>query len=132
MSKPNGLTFQPAPRAQPRAVTPEVVEELTGATAGLGFSRPSSAPAAEQGLRPAAQPAREKATTKPKRPAPLAVNDAPLSSLKFDVPAELWTKLKIEAATRRVTVRYLVLEALSLQGYEVDLDAIPEDGRRQR
>ena len=130
MSKPNGLTFQPAPRAQPRAVTPEVVEELTGATAGLGFSWPSSAPAAEPGLRPA--PARDKATTKPKRPAPVAVNDAPISSLKFDVPAELWTKLKIEAATRRVTVRYLVLEALSLQGYEVDLDAIPEDGRRQR
>ena len=37
-----------------------------------------------------------------------------------------------EALNRRVTVRYLVLEALAAKGYRVDLEAIPEDGRRIR
>ena len=38
----------------------------------------------------------------------------------------------MEAIKRRVTVKFLVLEALAAKGYDVDLDAIPEDGRRLR
>jgi hypothetical protein len=36
------------------------------------------------------------------------------------------------ALKRRVTVKFLVLEALAAKGYAIDLDAIPEDGRRLR
>lgn len=124
MNKPAGLAFQPAPRPAAR-VTPEQAEELATSTAGLGFSRPSTAPPVE----PAAA-----APKAPKKPEPVARASEALSmsSLKFDVPTDLWTALKIDAAKRRVTVRYLVLEALSKHGYDVDLDAIPEDGRRQR
>jgi hypothetical protein len=52
--------------------------------------------------------------------------------LKFDIPEELWVSLRHEAVNRRATVKYLILEALSEKGYQVDLASIPEDGRRQR
>lgn len=54
------------------------------------------------------------------------------SSLKFEVPDQVWFALRQEALNRRVTVRYLVLEALAAKGYAVDLSAVPEDGRRLR
>lgn len=125
MSKPAGLAFQPAPRPSAR-VTPEQAEELASSTAGLGFSRPSTAPPAAPG------PSAITTTTKKPEPATRPSEALSMSSLKFDVPSDLWTTLKINAAQRRVTVRYLVLEALSKHGYDIDLEAIPEDGRRQR
>jgi hypothetical protein len=54
------------------------------------------------------------------------------SALKFEVPDEVWLALRQEALNRRVTVKYLVLEALAAKGYNVDLAAVPEDGRRLR
>ena len=48
------------------------------------------------------------------------------------MPDEVWTALRQEALNRRVTVKYLVLEALAAKGYNVDLSAVPEDGRRIR
>jgi hypothetical protein len=54
------------------------------------------------------------------------------SALKFDVQDDLWTALRRAAIDRRVTVKYLVLEALSEKGYPVDLAEVPEDGRRLR
>lgn len=54
------------------------------------------------------------------------------SSLKFEVPDQVWFALRQEALNRRVTVRYLVLEALAAKGYAVDLSAVPKDGRRLR
>jgi len=48
------------------------------------------------------------------------------------VPDEVWTALRQEALNRRVTVKYLVLEALAANSYSVDLSAVPEDGRRTR
>ena len=54
------------------------------------------------------------------------------SSLKFEVPDQVWVALRQEALNRRVTVRYLVLEALAAKGYAVDLSLVPEDGRRLR
>jgi hypothetical protein len=54
------------------------------------------------------------------------------TALKFEVPDEVWIALRQEALNRRVTVKYLVLEALAAKGYNVDLSTVPEDGRRIR
>ena len=128
------LAFQPAPR--PRALTsPEAAQQLAAATGDLGFTRPSTAPAAEHeagGPAPAgtATPAPESPKAQaPKAPLAPTVKGA---ALKFEVPDEVWTALRQEALNRRVTVRYLVLEALAAKGYSVDLAAVPEDGRRLR
>ena len=53
-------------------------------------------------------------------------------TLRVDVPDELWTALKMASIQRKTSVKYLMLEALEKAGYPVDLDAIPEDGRRLR
>ena len=71
------------------------------------------------------------------RTAKLGEDQAPLApvkgtALKFEVPDPVWTALRQEALNRRVTVKYLVLEALAAKGYNVDLAAVPEDGRRLR
>lgn len=53
-------------------------------------------------------------------------------TVKLDVQDPLWTELRLAAARRRVSIRYLVHEALEMAGYPVDLSLIPEDGRRER
>lgn len=53
-------------------------------------------------------------------------------TVKLDVSDPLWTELRMAAARRRVSIRYLVHEALEAYGYTVDLSLIPEDGRRLR
>ena len=128
--------FQPAPRPRPRT-SPEDAQQLAAATSDLGFTRPSSAPEAR-----AEEPAPRVAELTPAAPsaqapkAPLAppVPASPVkgTALKFEVPDPVWTALRQEALNRRVTVRYLVLEALAAKGYNVDLAAVPEDGRRLR
>lgn len=124
MSKP---TFMPSPRPRPRTSS-EDAQQLAAATSDLGFTRASNAPE-----EPPAEPA-------PAPTAALAIAQAPKSpiapskgaALKFEVPDEVWTALRQEALNRRVTVKYLVLEALAAKGYSVDLSAVPEDGRRLR
>lgn len=116
MSKP---TFQPAPRPRPR-ISAEDAQHLTAATGDLGFTRPSTAPKEETGKSPVA----------PEPSSPVALTKS--ASLKFEVPEAVWTELRQEALNRRVTVKYLVLEALAAKGYKVDLNAVPEDGRRNR
>ena len=143
------LAFGPTPRAKPR-ISQAQAEQLSADTADLGFGRVLSAPAIEtspvgpsepiEAVSPSPQPrppaARLTAPSKPRsvsapaRPKPAAMVGT--ASLKFDVPGDLWTEMKVEAAKRRVTVKYLVLEALSKQGFAVDLEAVPEDGRRLR
>lgn len=130
MTKP---PFQPAPRPRPR-ISPEDAQLLAVATSDLGFTRPSSAPEAQ-----AEEPA---APVSPVEPASVVIPTAqepksPLApikgtALKFEVPDPVWTALRQEALNRRVTVKYLVLEALAAKGYNVDLAAVPEDGRRLR
>jgi hypothetical protein len=129
MMKP---AFRPAPRPRPR-ISPEDAQQLAVATSDLGFTRPSSAPEAraEEPAAPlveAAAPAAAPTAQEPK--APLA--PAKGTALKFEVPDPVWTALRQEALNRRVTVKYLVLEALAAKGYNVDLAAVPEDGRRLR
>jgi hypothetical protein len=126
------LSFQPAPRPQTRLNAADAAK-LAEVTADLGFGRPVSAPegpSEPHGGSPTTPP--RPAPHKPsKTPAPAAA-DSGATSLKIDVPDTVWTTLKMEAVRRRVTVKFLVLEALSHQGYEIDLANVPEDGRRLR
>ncbi|MBY0250212.1 MAG: hypothetical protein K2X54_02315 [Methylobacterium organophilum] len=134
MMKP---AFQPAPRPRPR-ISPEDAQQLAVATSDLGFTRPSSAPEAraEDPVQPPVDPLPAAAPTDPaaqEPKAPLApATPAKGIGLKFEVPDPVWTALRQEALNRRVTVKYLVLEALAAKGYNVDLAAVPEDGRRLR
>jgi hypothetical protein len=146
-AKTTPLAFQPAPRPQPR-VSPEQRAALAEGTRDLGFGRTTSSPAIELGdeaIKPAAEVGSaptSQAWVKP-RPKAVATKSAikaePVYAattrnavLKFDIPEELWVSLRHEAVNRRATVKYLILEALSEKGYQLDLSAIPEDGRRQR
>ena len=123
--------FQPAPRPRPRT-TPEDAQQLAEATGDLGFTRPSSAPEARSEIPAVAAP--------PAGPMPIPTAQAlkpPFApskgaALKFEVPDVVWTALRQEALNRRVTVKYLFLEALAAKGYSVDLSAVLEDGRRLR
>jgi hypothetical protein len=128
MMKP---AFQPAPRPRPRTSS-EDAQQLAAATSDLGFTRPSSAPEAraEEPVAPPVEPAPAVAPTAQEPKAPLAPVKG--TALKFEVPDPVWTALRQEALNRRVTVKYLVLEALAGKGYNVDLAAVPEDGRRLR
>lgn len=123
MTKPS---FQPAPRPRPRT-SPEDAQQLAAATGDLGFTRASNAPEATDAVLAAVPPTSATALA-PKAPI------APVKgvALKFEVPDEVWVALRQEALNRRVTVKYLVMEALAAKGYSVDLSAIPEDGRRLR
>ena len=159
MSTKSSLSFKPAPRPQPR-VTPEEARRLQEETRDLGFGRPTAAPNETPADAQAGSPTDSetiaatevRAPAEPAAPAALARNGSAIRArakpapsakpavaseargpaLKFDVPDALWIELRQEALNRRVTVRYLVLEALAAKGYRVDLEAIPEDGRRIR
>jgi len=138
------LTFQPAPRPQPR-VSPEQTRELAEATRDLGFGRTTSTPemGADAESRTALEAEAADATRAPRPSVKLAKTDkrvAPadepgaerMASLKVAMPDETWQALRHEALNRRVTVKYLVMEALAAKGYDVDLSKIAEDGRRLR
>ena len=162
MRKPASKTtaaFMPSPRPRPRT-SPEDAQLLAAATGDLGFTRASNAPEAAGKPRP--KPSKSQEPKTPLAPLDGAVaEDAPAqdaspeeipakessakeipvkqagpapraSSLKFEVPDQVWFALRQEALNRRVTVRYLVLEALAAKSYAVDLSAVPEDGRRLR
>lgn len=111
MSTPPKPSFMPAPR--PKAITPpDQAEKLVEATKDLGFARPTVAP-------------RPKAAEQPKP-------KVKLESLRIDLPPEAVEELRLQAVKRKVSIKYLVAEALSKGGYKIDLSAIPEDGRRDR
>ena len=142
---PGKSPFMPSPRPRPRT-SPEDARQLASATGDLGFTRPSNAPedavakvkipkaqntkdpvAPFEDSAPRAIPSGSSAFEVPAAKAPPRA-----SSLKFEVPDEVWFALRQEALNRRVTVRYLVLEALAAKGYGIDLSTVPEDGRRLR
>ncbi len=147
--KPARPLFQPAPRPRPinDGATTEALKE---ATRDLGFGRTSSDISAAQ-TEPQARPA----PSAPVAPAPRAAvapelkpkivkparAAAPVvafdpgdrsTSIKFEIDDALSTALKFEAVRRRVTVKYLILEALAAQDFPVDLANQPQDGRRVR
>ena len=142
----------PAPRPTQR-LSAEDATNLKESSADLGFARPMDN--SNSGLKPqtakppnvhltGAQPSQApKKSDIPSSPSRVAIagmakvraaedlfgNAQPL---RLDVPQDLWLDLKVTAAKRRVSVRWLVLEALEKAGYDVSLSAIPEDGRRVR
>lgn len=128
----SSMAFQPTPRPQPRT-SPADAERLQQETRDLGFGRTTGSP-------PVAAPVEAPKAAEPRKTAPVVVKleSAPATAtkrgpaLKLDVPDEVWTELRFAALSRRVTVRFLVLEALAAKGYGVDLSATPEDGRRIR
>jgi hypothetical protein len=141
-------------------MSPEDTKRLQEATQDLGFGRPTGSPqtpsaTSEATPEPAAgasaevhaesqpNPARApqpnkakavaaKAAATASRPSATPATGYKDAALKISVPDDLWNSLRMEALKRRVTVKFLVLEALAAKGYDVDLDAIPEDGRRLR
>ncbi|KQP53646.1 hypothetical protein ASF41_23265 [Methylobacterium sp. Leaf111] len=133
MSKP---PFLPSPRPRPHT-SPEEARLLAAATSDLGFTRASSAPQeppAALGVPETPRPA-ETIETGPVRTPKIrasARRRTKATVLKVEVPDPVWTALRQEALDRRVTVKYLVLEALAAKGYAFDLSAIPKDGRRLR
>lgn len=155
MSDPKS-TFMPAPR--PKAINdPEATRALQEATADLGFSRKTSAedaaPAMAQApatsATPTAAPTPATPVAPPKaaeaasiakvapRPKVVKVEPAPAfdereTSIKFAISDELSTALKLDAVQRRVTVKYIILEALAAKGYPIDLVNLPQDGRRAK
>ena len=64
--------------------------------------------------------------------APIARSVGQTHSFRADLPAHIFDALAIEAARRRVTKRYLLLEALRQAGFPVRDDDLAEDGRRIR
>lgn len=142
--KPAHKLLQPAPRPRP-INDPGMMQSLDEVTRDLGFNRPTSTPAAEPAAPPAAAvsaaPAPKPLVVRPEpspkasksvRSAPAAAVDDRSTSIKFEIDDALSTALKFEAVRRRVTVKYLILEALAAKDFPVDLANLPEDGRRVR
>jgi hypothetical protein len=131
-AKSGPIPFQPAPRPQPR-VSPEQTRELAEATRDLGFGRTTSTPESEAEAAPVVTAVTPRA---PQAPATMAEQAQPtaerMATLKVAMPDETWNALRHEALNRRVTVKYLVMEALAEKGYAVDLTKVAEDGRRLR
>jgi hypothetical protein len=133
MNKP---PFLPSPRPRPHT-SPEDARLLAAATSDLGFTRasnapqePPAAPRIPEAPRPAEVTEASPVLTPKTRAA--ARRKTKATVLKVEVPDPVWTALRQEALDRRVTVKYLVLEALAAKGYAFDLSTIPKDGRRLR
>lgn len=56
----------------------------------------------------------------------------PCKSFNLSVPEYLFDELGLQAVKRRVTKRYLILEALAKAGYSLQPQDLEEDGRRRR
>ena len=153
--------FMPAPRPTSRT-SPEDAKKLAEGSADLGFDRSSGGPSRAAlsdevpepaAIKPQAFTVPETTQTAPSQPtSAMAKAEKPSKpgkttgerpsaepivgvfpqTLRVDVSDELWTALKMAGIQRRTSVKYLMLEALEKAGYPVDLDAIPEDGRRLR
>ena len=65
-------------------------------------------------------------------PAPAAPPPTPCKSFNLALPEYLFDELGLQAAKRRVTKRYLILEAMVNAGYVIESQDLEEDGRRRR
>jgi hypothetical protein len=57
---------------------------------------------------------------------------SPCKSFNLSVPDYLFEELGMQAVKRRVTKRYLILEALAKAGFTIEPQDLEEDGRRRR
>ena len=150
--KPTAPKFMPAPRPTQR-LSADDATRLKESSADLGFARPMDDSDSSLKLQTAKRPNVHLTAAYPSQaPKKLDILNSPsrvaiagmakvraaedlfgnAQPLRLDVPQDLWLDLKVTAAKRRVSVRWLVLEALEKAGYDVSLSAIPEDGRRVR
>lgn len=91
---------------------------LRVAARDLGFGGPAAGhPAAAAVAAPAARAATAAAVTR---------------SIQLVVPDYLFEEMGLKAVRRRVTKRFLILEALAAAGYRVEPGDLDEDGRRRR
>ena len=94
--------------------------------------RPTETPVGQGAQAPSAKAA---ATSKPKAEKPRAGVATPRSEMKtvnLELPAYVWTDLKIRAAHAQTSVRHIVMTALKDHGVTItDVDMV-EDGRRLR
>ncbi|WP_026191112.1 hypothetical protein [Methylobacterium sp. WSM2598] len=121
MTTPKVLPLGRAPR--PRASAEELARLAEGG-AEAGFARPLAAEAP-------ASPSTPPAAGVPAAP-PAEAAAEPTAPLRLEVPESVWTALRMEAVRRKVTVKFLVIEALAAKGYGIDLASVPEDGRRRQ
>jgi hypothetical protein len=125
--------FKPAPKPVAR-LDAGAAAELKQQTADLGFSRTSGPPEGPSVQEPERAPVQEDKRTEGKADrrtfAPAAT--PAMRTVKFDVEEDLWTELRVTAARRKTTIKYLFLEMMAQGGYPVDLATVPEDGRRAR
>lgn len=55
-----------------------------------------------------------------------------MKTVNLELPAYVWTELKIRAAHKQTSVRHIVMTALKAEGFTIaDVDMV-EDGRRMR
>ena len=132
--------FKPAPKPVAR-LDAGAAAELKQQTADLGFSRtsgPPEGPSVQEPERALVQEDKRPEVKADRRPkgqpdrstfAPAAPT---MRTVKFDIEEDLWTELRVTAARRKTTIKYLFLEMMAQGGYPVDLATVPEDGRRAR
>jgi len=96
--------------------------------------------AAEKGVGALVKPVANRAGEGPRKPAasarpvpsPDATPRSEMKSLNLELPAYVWTELKIRAAQQQSSLKHVVMSALVKDGVTIkDADMI-EDGRRLR
>jgi hypothetical protein len=103
----------PPPPAEHTGAADSVIKErLRAATEPLGFG--------------------ERATQTVKARAGRNAVQVAMKSMQLIVPDYLFEEMGLSAVRRRVTKRYLILEALQKAGYTIHADDLDEDGRRRR
>jgi hypothetical protein len=82
---------------------------------------------------PASSPPQKAATTpRAKKTAPAAdALPAPIERLHVELPGYVTDAMRIEAATKRTSMRHIVLRGLAAIGFEIDPADLAPDGRRK-
>lgn len=85
-----------------------------------------------QGAQPPVSPPAKPKVAKASASAATATPRSEMKTVNLELPAYVWTDLKIRAAHKQTSVRHIVMAALKAHGVEIaDVDMI-EDGRRLR
>lgn len=121
LAPPSKIAEPPRPAASPKPTPSALTAKKAASTPDLADNSPLRGDWFGYAPEPVPQP-----------PRPEAVPEYCAQTLRLDIPDEAWRALKITSVHRKVTVKFLILEALVRAGYPIDLDAIPEDGRRLR
>lgn len=80
---------------------------------------------------PTAPPSSAKTADVAEQAPALAANTA-MDTLQIKIPRYLMQQLARAAVERRVTKKFIILEALKTCGYQINIEDLQEDGRRDR